>query len=828
MKSLKQLIATADLRYEGIERIAEAGLPFGNGRMGTLVWLTPRELRMQINRVDLFASDAASTSFSDLDSDYYGGCGLIDIQFGEAVFTSQTRQHLSVYDGRIEIEAEQVHIACFALPDQDAFIVEITDRRELPKPISVHLRTMRGGSEYTVGRRPYIHPSLRKDGAYTYVRTHHHLATSILHQSNRRLSLTQIFEEGQYDSRSFLELEGFGRTAEAWNRNSAESVLTFEAGRGSLTVAIATAQSFDRQEKLCTALSAIGAESFPALSANARTWWHQFWSRAPLMRLESQDGSANAVAMHAVFFLYLMASVSRGSHMARYAGLLFKTAGDFGMWGAQYWWHNQSCYYSPLVAAGCFELADAFYEQIWNNRAAYRTAARQQWGSQGMFIPETCWFNGPDELPESLASEMEELYTNRKPWEERSAAFRLNAEGRNPFESRWNWQCVVKPEDEETVAPYSYVNHIFSTTAKIAYLFWVRYRTTGDEDWLRNRAYPMLKDAADLYLHLPFVEEGEDGYLHLRHVNNHEDMWDASDTISELAAIHGILPIAVKAAEILKLDEEHRHVWSVFERRMTPILTNVSKGTLAPRQEGEEECWSSGAGPVRRGRESYYHAMDPVILYDLITPATPDSRQRSLAESTYRKCLQLRGFGTSACSIGELDPFVIAPGRMGDKEAVEQFVPKLLLEVSPDNFCDPEGSGFTVILDNRLTLREGPQAISGQRMGQATEAMINALCRAFPPSPAEEPVLHLFSALPESWDAEIRLPAANGYQVEACKRNGTIEYVKLTASRDLPLLVCNPWGEREAVIDYGSHSERHSGKQFQVKGSCELSEGAGD
>ena len=47
----RRLISRADLVYDKPVPRSEEGMPVGNGRMGSLVWTTPGELRLQINRV---------------------------------------------------------------------------------------------------------------------------------------------------------------------------------------------------------------------------------------------------------------------------------------------------------------------------------------------------------------------------------------------------------------------------------------------------------------------------------------------------------------------------------------------------------------------------------------------------------------------------------------------------------------------------------------------------------------------------------------------------------------------------------------------------------
>src|SRR5580700_10264737 len=78
----RKLVSRADLVYEKPVPRSEEGIPIGNGRMGSLVWTTPTQLRLQINRVDVYASNCAGNSFFERHTDYCGGCAFVDIDFG--------------------------------------------------------------------------------------------------------------------------------------------------------------------------------------------------------------------------------------------------------------------------------------------------------------------------------------------------------------------------------------------------------------------------------------------------------------------------------------------------------------------------------------------------------------------------------------------------------------------------------------------------------------------------------------------------------------------------------------------------------------------------
>ena len=125
---------------------------------------------------------------------------------------------------------------------------------------------------------------------------------------------------------------------------------------------------------------------------------------------------AEYVAQNYYYFLYLMGSSSRGDYPPRFGGMLWGTTGDMRIWGSQHWWHNMSCYYDPLIQANHHELVEPVFNMYTGMYKNCERAAEQQWGSKGIYIPETVWFDGLAELPDDIAEEMRELYLGLKPW----------------------------------------------------------------------------------------------------------------------------------------------------------------------------------------------------------------------------------------------------------------------------------------------------------------------------------------------------------------------------------------------------------------------------
>src|SRR5215467_896077 len=110
---LASLIAHADLIYTKPVARSEEGIPIGNGRMGTLVWTTPTSLRFQINRADVYANNSSTTSFFERNTDYCGGCGFVEIDFGaggDPFPATGFIQHLSIYHGALAVEGKGVNV----------------------------------------------------------------------------------------------------------------------------------------------------------------------------------------------------------------------------------------------------------------------------------------------------------------------------------------------------------------------------------------------------------------------------------------------------------------------------------------------------------------------------------------------------------------------------------------------------------------------------------------------------------------------------------------------------------------------------------------------
>jgi hypothetical protein len=774
------LVSRADLHYGKPVGRSEEGMPLGNGRMGSLVWTVPSALRLQINRVDVFATNCTSNAFPERHTDYCGGCAFVDLEFAgyDDVFTNdQTSQHLSCYDGLVTVKGRGVEVRAIAWHERDIMAFEVVDWRNKPDAIRINLRMLRPPIVKTLG----------------------HTAKSRLENRGEQIVLTQAFEEDDYYCGSAVAVGVVGRKAKLRQARDDETSLVVEPGSGSFTVFISSAASFDKTEKIAGAalsqLDAAMAKGLASLLESNKAWWHDFWSKS-FVYLHSTDGVADSIEQNYTYYLYVMASSSRGKYPAKFNGMLWTTGGDTRKWGGHYWGANQSCLYNALLPTNRLELLDPMFDMYSGMNESCALAARQQWGSQGIFIPETVAFDGLAKLPDDIAAEMRDLYLLKKPWETRSEKFREYAGMKTPFSSRWNWIGNGKWENgrwvctERGSGPYGPVTHIFSREAKIACLYWLRYEYTMDAAWLRDRAYPMLKGVAEFYRHYPNVEKGPDGKYHIHHVNSNEPVWGGQDTDEELSSMYGILPVVIKASEILNVDADLRPVWREFLNHLAPL----------PQSRGPSPTWVKALDPVAKGSASALPDGNtmPMWVFDLCTLENVDPETMKIANATYDA--YFRNGVNAKTRVGVLSKLGVTAAMMSRADHVRYLLPNQI------------NSQESAPLANRMDLREGQQTTSVQRLGRAADTLHNALCQSVPAGPGKAPVIRVFPAWPKEWDAAFALLARGGFLVSSSMTAGKIEFVEIKSQVGGECRLRNPWPDTTvALYRNGTKAEDLSG-----------------
>lgn len=793
-------VAGGDLDYATPTTRSEEGMPVGNGRTGSLVWTTPSALKFQINRCDVFGEDSSSVSFPQADADYASGCGYVDINVvsaGSDVFTPpEFHQHLAIYDGLMTAQGAGVTARVLAWNAHDVMAIEIEDRREHPEPINIDLRMLRYAVAYFNG----MNWQLAQNHAVVY-RTANHYATSQLHIRDGAILLTQRFAEKAFFDSSGVAIAVVGRPARARFLNETTVQLSAAAGAGKFTILIGTAATFDRQQDvgdlaLREVRAAQAQGDFAGLAADNAAWWHAFWAQG-YVAMHSTDGQADFVGGNYLYFLYLMASSSRGAYPPRFGGMLWYTTGDMRRWGSEYWHANTDAYYRDLMPSGHVDLMDPFYSLYFGMRDACALAARQQWGSEGIYLPEVTFFDGPERIPDNLVQEFQDLFLARKPYAQASKEFLAYVQTKNCLSARYNFLNFGSYVDGVYYAPdkgagiFGHCTHFLSGAAGVAALFWQRYEFTGDEAFLRTKAYPMIKGVAEFYAHFPNLVKEADGRYHIHHVNRIESDWDSSDTPSELAAMRQVFPLALQASKRLGVDEALRPKWQdIVDHLAEPAPGSGNRGNFdqtkgAYAHQVESEVSAASGLPVPHFAPS-------------VPPASPASAGRQRGGRVFGNFV---GRGE-----GAIEPLGAEP------ELKRRFLGFNMT----GGFIDPSGDGGAQIFRNRLRLREGPGAIDAEHLGGLAFGIHESLLTSSTDENLTTSSIQVFPAWPKDWAVTFKLLARGGTTVTAAQQEGKVLGITLAPTRDGTINLKNPWAPAPAKVSRGAVSATMTGETLAI------------
>ncbi len=153
-----------------------------------------------------------------------------------------------------------------------------------------------------------------------------------------------------------------------------------------------------------------------------------------------------------------------------------------------------------------------------------------------------------------------------------------------------------------------------------------------------------------------------------------------------------------------------------------------------------------------------------------------------------------------------LSKLAVTGTMMGRKDATRYLIPNQIRTAEIET------------MPNRMTLREGYQTTGVQNLGRMADALHYALINSAPPGPGQEPIIQLFPAWPEEWEADFRLLARGNFLVTASARAGKVTDLRLLSQSGSDCRILNPW-TGSAVILYrnGKRSDKLKGAVLTFK-----------
>lgn len=768
----REIMSRSDLVYDKPVATPDAGQPIGNGRMGTMVWTSPDAIHLQVNRADVFAVNRDHQGDQFGATDYCGGIANVVIHIGGqpfAPFESTFRQRLSLENAECMIESAGVQVRTFVSARSDVLVMEIDEQRAAPELLKITVSML---------RQPEA-------------RTGKNLATTSFVEDRDRGVLLQRFQEREFYNASAIVVGVAGDDAAMIDQTSATSrTLVLPPMQGKRVVMISSAAAWKAEDDPAATAAALfdeaASKSVAKLREPHQKWWQDFWSRT-FVDLSSDDGQAQRAQRWRDLHLYYMASSSRGELPPKWNGSLFVTSGDQRQWGSQYWVWTTEMLYFPLLAADAIDLTDPFFNMYVKQLPNCEKAARQRWGVAGAYYPETTAFDGPTVLPDDVAVEFQDVLLGRKP--------------HTAMSPRAKTLCSFDSQLRATTTPhkgrFSWISHVASSGSELAIHAWWRYRHTGDREWLRTHAYPLLRGTVEFYRHL--VKKEADGLYHLSGTHAHEDFWGVKDSIMDLAAIQGTAPLAIRAAEILDVDSELRIQWKELLENLAPYPMGsdpqakaLSGGALA------DDLWAAGfLGEIDGQNNPEDVWLTPVFPFEDWTLETRDPTSdhivQKLLDLAPRHKSVLNGSGTNTAIRTP-----IAAARAGRRDELPAILDRYSTVFSP--------------LPNGMSLFEGPTAASVEHLGLLTTTLQDSLLQSVSPRPGEPEVISVFPAWPKNWNASFRLLARGGFLVSSKFDKGIVPFVEIESRLGEECRLRNPW-DRPCVVQ-------------KVRGQTWLSEGS--
>ena len=291
---------------------------------------------------------------------------------------------------------------------------------------------------------------------------------------------------------------------------------------------------------------------------------------------------------------------------------------------------------------------------------------------------------------------------------------------------------------------------------QIMKVIWNFWDYTGDEVFLRDTVYPLLKDMAIFYE--AFARRGWDGKVYNLEPTVETESYGISyrmeytrNNTGSLALFRKILNLAVEASEHLKVDASLRAGWKEVADKLAPYPKfRVESGEVLGANEKAFPRYT-------RGDHGMYPGFYPVTLADEINLDSP-AEERELISRT----ADVIGHGNNA------NAYVLV-GKSRDD------IPRRYA------YGARQIESYTELASQ---INAVPERLMNSRSGR----------------------IHLFPVVPVYTVAAFRnFLARGGFEVSASRNEQGVGAVTVTARRSIPLQLMNPWpGRKPTVTDLTS------------------------
>ncbi|MEV0039163.1 carbohydrate-binding protein [Streptomyces sp. NPDC050804] len=449
------------------------------------------------------------------------------------------------------------------------------------------------------------------------------------------------------------------------------------------------------------ALNSVKGTGYTTTLNNYRNWWHAFWEKS---FVQYSNGSREADYMENVYYLstYMIAAGGYANYPFHFINGTFRATGDATKWSNSYWYWNQRDVYNSFLASNHADLFSGFNKLYSRNFDALKAYTRTRYNVDGIWVPETMGWDG-------------------------------NARG------------TVNSD---------YTKNIWSTGAEAAYNMYLQAKYTNDTNYLRNTAYPFMREVAKFYAAKLSYDSGT-GKYYVATSNSHETYWNVPNAITDLAAVRTLFPLAIQTGADLGLDADLRPQW---QRIVDNLIAYPSDANV----------YLPHTPPIAQTRNNENVAAELIWPYDLTGIGYPD-QQKAINTWNARPFPYGNVWANDA----------VQAARLGLGDQTFQGMKTMLRQYQ--NY------------PNGLTANtNGVFEYLGVHLTATNESLLqsyNDKIRVFPAVPSDSSFVGKFSLL-----------AKGGFLVSSEREAGEIKYVGLKSQYGNSTRIVNPWGTQQVRV----------------------------
>lgn len=681
--------------------LASEAMPLGNGSLGVAVW-SAEGFTAQLNRADTLPDRLSP------------GQVLVP-GLASLTSTADYAGHLDLYNGEFREQGGGMTAIVYTEPETDVLVVDVSGAKPNEpqtailklwpprEPHTVVNGTVGGLSEAWIDNK---NP-----------------------ESSRRPfgSLSAITAEGRDVSVKILD-----------SRTISVTFRPYPDGHFRVFVA---APHFDGSGDVVSILRHALAQVNPEIH---RTWWHQFWNRAAIIKVHSSDGAGDYMENLRNIYLFSAAAERGVEYPGSQAGVadMLSSARDAHRWDSSSFWHwNLRMQVAANIGAGLPELNAPYFNLYRENLPSIEDWTQKYMnGSPGACIPETMRFNGRG----------------------------------IEYESSWPTTKIpgkIGRDCDLSFPPY-YNARTLSTGAEVSLWIWQQYLATSDRAFLAAN-YPVMASSSRFLL--AYQKIGSDGLLHTSPSNAHETQWDVLDPTTDIAAARALYPVTIEAAKLLGKDPELIQKLQNAIPKIPPLPRTEASGakTLLSESDdaGGEDVIAESYLPAAENHNAENIGLEPVWPYDLIGDTSP---LFPLAQRTYEHRL-FKGVADWS-----FDPIQAARLHLGDEVGSTLRIITERSQHTKNGFAnwDSEYGEFYI-----------------EETGIVADALEEALVQDY------DGVIRFAPAIPPGWDFDGSVFVRGKTKVDVQVREGQVVTAVIEAGTTGTLRFRSPWpGQSVDVI----------------------------